>query len=55
MRIDSGPGFLWLRRGDAAINPFELVHQMQAADFTEEKWHDMVGKSGADPEAPLLI
>ena len=47
------PGSLFLRRGEARLNPFELIEQMRSKKFTDEKWHKMMADLQLDPQMGL--
>ena len=52
-QIDNGPGYLWMRRGGASIDPHRLIEEMRTPEFTEGKWHEMLKRFQLDPAISL--
>ena len=52
-QIDHGPGYLWMRRGDATLNPSELIEEIRSTEFTQEKWREMLTRYQLDPAISL--
>jgi len=52
-QIDHGPGYLWMRRGDAKINPRQWIDEMVSPEFSAAAWHDLLDRFQLDPAMSL--
>jgi len=52
-QIDHGPGYLWMRHGDATLDPRKLIEEMRSPEFTQEKWREMLSLYQLDPAISL--
>jgi len=52
-QLDHEPGNWCLRRGDAALNPSDLIKEMRSPEFLRAKWLEMLTRYQLDPAISL--